>query len=160
MKIQRSSITLKNTLMLPFGFKLSPQFLCLEITYLFPVPTVFPFPECHISRIILCSFANLCLTLWDPIGWSLPDSSVHGLFQASILEWVAISFFRGSSRPRDQTNISFVGRWILYHQRHLGNPNRVIQVVAICTQLPSFSIMHLRFTHVVAWVNNSFFLYC
>ena len=36
----------------------------------------------------------------------LPGSSVHGILQARILEWVAISFFRGSSRPRDQTRVS------------------------------------------------------
>ena len=145
--------------MLPFGSKFFPQFLCLEITYLFSVPAVFPFPECHISRIILCSSTNLCLTLWDPMDCSLLGSSIHGIFQASVLEWVAIFFFRGASRPRDQTNISFIGRWILQHQRHLGNPNRVIHVVAICIQFPSSSIMHLRFAHVVAWVNNSFFFF-
>ena len=42
-----------------------------------------------------------CLTLCDPIDCSLPGSSVHGIFQAIVLEWVAISFSRGSSQPRD-----------------------------------------------------------
>ena len=37
---------------------------------------------------------------WDPIDWSPPGSSVHGIIQARILEWAAISFSRGSSRPR------------------------------------------------------------
>ena len=37
----------------------------------------------------------------DPMDFSLPGSSVHGIFQARVLEWVAISFSRGSSRPRD-----------------------------------------------------------
>ena len=46
---------------------------------------------------------------------SLPGSSVHGIILARILECVAISFFRGSSRPRDQTCISWIGRQILYH---------------------------------------------
>ena len=41
------------------------------------------------------------LTLWDPTDRSLPGSSVHGIFQARILEWVAISFSRRSSQPRD-----------------------------------------------------------
>ena len=40
--------------------------------------------------------AQSCLTLWDPTDCSLPDSSVHGIFQASILEWAAISSSRGS----------------------------------------------------------------
>ena len=52
-----------------------------------------------------------CPTLCDPMDCSLPRSSVHGIFQARVLEWVAISFSRGSSRPRDQTWVShIVGR--------------------------------------------------
>ena len=47
--------------------------------------------------------AQSCLTLYDPVDCSLPASSVHGILQARILEWVAISFSRGSSRPRDRT---------------------------------------------------------
>ena len=48
----------------------------------------------------------LCLTLCDPIDYSPPDSSVHGISQTRILEWDAISFSRRSSRPRDRTCIS------------------------------------------------------
>ena len=47
--------------------------------------------------------AQSSLTLCDPVDCSLPGSSVHGILQARILEWVAISFSRGSSRPRDWT---------------------------------------------------------
>ena len=43
--------------------------------------------------------AQLCLTLCDPVDCSPPGSSIHGILQARILEWVAISFSRGSSRP-------------------------------------------------------------
>ena len=50
--------------------------------------------------------AQLCPTLCDPMDCSLPGSSIHGIFQARILEWVAISFSRRSSRPRDSTRIS------------------------------------------------------
>ena len=56
---------------------------------------------------------QLCLTLCDPMD--LPGSSVHGIFQARILEWVAISFSRGSSRLRDRTHTSCISRQILYH---------------------------------------------
>ena len=42
-----------------------------------------------------------CPTLCDPMDCNLPGSSVHVIFQARVLEWVAISFSRGSSRPRD-----------------------------------------------------------
>ena len=50
--------------------------------------------------------AQLCPTLCDSVDCSLPGSSVHGIFQARILEWVAISFSRGSSRPKDRTQVS------------------------------------------------------
>ena len=55
--------------------------------------------------------AQLCPTLCHPMDCSLPGSSVHGIFQARIPEWAAISFSKGSSQPRDQTWVShIVGR--------------------------------------------------
>ena len=56
--------------------------------------------------------------LCDPMDCSLPGSSVHGISQARMLEWVAISSSKGSSWPRDQTHISYVsciGRQVLYY---------------------------------------------
>ena len=47
-----------------------------------------------------------CLTLCDPVDCSLPGSSVHGIFQAIVLEWIAISFSKGSTQPRDWTRVS------------------------------------------------------
>ena len=47
--------------------------------------------------------AQLCLSFWDPADCSPPGSTVHGILQARILEWVAIPFSRGSSQPRDRT---------------------------------------------------------
>ena len=63
--------------------------------------------------------AQLCPTLCDPVDCSPPGSSVHGILQARILKWVAISFFRGSSRLRDQTQVSHVAgrRFILWATR-------------------------------------------
>ena len=52
--------------------------------------------------------AQLCPTLCDPMDCSPPDSSVHGISQARILEWVAIPFSRGSSQPRDWTQVSCI----------------------------------------------------
>ena len=49
------------------------------------------------------SVAKSCLTLCNPMDWSLTGSSVHGIFQARVLDWIVISFSRGSSQPRDQT---------------------------------------------------------
>ena len=55
--------------------------------------------------------AQSCLTLCDAMDYSLPGSSVYGIFRARILEWVAISFSRKSSRPWDWTLVScIVGR--------------------------------------------------
>ena len=56
-------------------------------------------------------------TLWEPMDCSPTGSSVHGILQARILEWVAVPSYRGSSPPRDQTCVSYVsciGRQILY----------------------------------------------
>ena len=53
-----------------------------------------------------CLVAKLCPTLCNPMDYSLPGSPVHGIFQARMLEWVAISFSTGSSWPRDQTHVS------------------------------------------------------
>ena len=47
-------------------------------------------------------------TLWDTTDCSPPGSSVHGILQTTILEWVAIPFSRGSSQPRDQTQVSHI----------------------------------------------------
>ena len=55
--------------------------------------------------------AQSCPTLWDPMDYSLPGSSVHGIFPARVLEWVVISFSRGSSWPSNLTQVShIVGR--------------------------------------------------
>ena len=50
--------------------------------------------------------AQSCPTLCDPMDCSLPGSSVHGISQARVLEWIAISSSRGSSQPRDRTQVS------------------------------------------------------
>ena len=50
--------------------------------------------------------AQSCPTVCDPVDYSPPGSSIHGILQARILEWVAISFSRGSSRPRVRTLVS------------------------------------------------------
>ena len=55
-----------------------------------------PNSQCERQKV---EVAQLCLTLWDPMDYSLPASSVHGILQARILEWVATPFSRGSSCP-------------------------------------------------------------
>ena len=59
----------------------------------------------------MCVICSVLLTVCDPTGCNLPDSSVHEIFQARILEWVSISFPRGSTWPRDWTQVScFAGK--------------------------------------------------
>ena len=59
--------------------------------------------------------AQSCPILCDPM-----DYTVDGILQARILQWVAVPFSRGSSQPRDQTQVSLHCRWILYQLRYQG----------------------------------------
>ena len=76
-----------------------------------------PFPTLHhlegsrclslgLSSSVCVLVYQLCLTLCDPVDCSPPGSSVHGILQARILEWVAFPSSRGSSRPRNGTGVS------------------------------------------------------
>ena len=74
---------------------------------------------------------NLLSHVWlcSPMESSPPGSSVHGIFQPRMLEWVAISCSRGSSRPRDLTHvscISCIGSWTLYYYAIWGAPLEVL----------------------------------
>ena len=71
-----------------------------------------------------CSVTQSCLTLCDPMDYSPPGSFVHGISQAKILEWVAISYSRRSSQSRDQTRVSCIScirRWVLLSLSYLGS---------------------------------------
>ena len=60
--------------------------------------------------------AQMCPTFCEPMDCSLTGSSVHGIFQARVLEWIAISFSRGPSRPRNRTGVSRIaaGRFTIW----------------------------------------------
>ena len=91
---------------------------------------------------VLCPVTQSCPTLYGPMDCSPPGSSVREISQARVLEWVAISFCRGSSRPRDWTHstcVSCIGRQILYRNCHLGSPVFRIHVNTIM----KFSALHL-----------------
>ena len=76
----------------------------------------------YIFPIILSGLVSQsCPTLCDPMDGSLAGSSVHGIFQARILEWVAIFFPRGSCWPRDQTQVSCI-RGRFFTTEPLGKP--------------------------------------
>ena len=68
--------------------------------------------------VCVCMFVCVQLLIHGPMDFRPPGSSGHRIFQTRILEWVAISSSRRSSRPRDLTRVPCVfciGRWILYH---------------------------------------------
>ena len=66
------------------------------------------------KHVVLVYLLNCVQFFCDPLDYSLPCSSVHGSSQGRILEWVATSFSRASSQPRDWTCVSCTGRQILY----------------------------------------------
>jgi len=91
-------------------------------------------PSSGIAGACVCAKSlQSCLTVCYPMDCSPPGSSVHGILQARILEWVAMPCSRGSSQPRNQTQVSYdscTGRQILHHWRHvlvstLRNPHGV-----------------------------------
>ena len=88
----------------------------------------------------------------SPLG-----SSVHTIFQAGILEWVAISYSRESSQARDRTCFSCVtciGRWILYHLSHKGSPRILEWVVCAFSSRSSRPRNRIR----VSCIAGGFFL--
>ena len=67
-------------------------------------------PQTHVkvTAVSESEVTQLCPTLCDPMDCSLSGSSIHGIFQARVLEWVTVSFSRGSSRPRNRTRVSHI----------------------------------------------------
>ena len=74
----------------------------------------------HLNEVELCVFvAQSCPVLCDPMDWNPSGSSVHGISQVRIMEWVAIFSSRGSSQSSNQTHVSCMSPalagWLLYH---------------------------------------------
>ena len=83
-------------------------FVCIHI--FLAVPSMYP---CRVSTAVrevpVCAkLLQSCPTLCEPMDYSPPGSSVHGILQARILEWAAMPSSRGSSQPRDWTGVSYV----------------------------------------------------
>ena len=128
----------------------------------FPVSTAGgPWYHSHLGGGLV---AKLCPTLCDPVDCCLPGSSVHGIFQARILDWVAISFSGGTSWPRDQTQVTCLAgslqdcRQILYRLSHQGSPITHIYPPLILTwflkQSPAFGLVLLQQKHPPHWCQN------
>ena len=105
----------------------------------------------YMQSAMLCLVTQLCPTLCNPMDCSLPASSIHGVSQARILEWVAISLSGGSFQPRGWTHVSCTGRQILY-PRVLSRS--VIFTWAAALQAPtSVGILQAR---ILEWLAISF----
>ena len=102
-------------------------------------------PSSQLPRV--SEVAQLCLTLCDPMDYSLPGSSVYGMFQEIILELVAISFSRGSFRARDWTQVSCIaGRlfiiWAIWET--LNRPENPVKCSQCCIALsPAYNYTFL-----------------
>ena len=93
--------------------------------------------------LVLCAKSlQSCTILCNPMDYSLPDCSVHGIFQARVLEWVAISFSRGFFWPRDWTQVSCIGSPVLLPLALPGNPLHSSSSVKVLTALISFWTSH------------------
>ena len=90
------------------------------------VHPILPFCSVSISEI-----DQSCLTLCDPTDCSPSGSPIHGIFQARILEWVAISFSRASSWPRDRTLVSRTAGRHFYRLSHQGSPLWIYAVLSL-----------------------------
>ena len=87
--------------------------LCLVKAMVFPVVMC----GCEKGR-SESEVSQSCPTLCDPMDCSLPGSSIHGIFQTTVLEWVALSFVRGSSQPRGWTQVSCIASRRFYRLSH------------------------------------------
>ena len=98
----------------------------------------------------VCVCVQSCPILCDSRDCSLPGSSIHGILQTRILEWVAISYSRGSSQSWGRNHVSWIsciGRQILYHYCHLGSP--ILRVFSIVTSLHTYAQSFQLF--VIPW---------
>ena len=101
-----------------------------------------------------------CPTLCDPMDSRPPESSVHGILQARILEWVSIPFSRGSSQPRDQTWVSCIaGRFFMVWATRVAAKS-LQSCPSLCDPIdrspPGFSIPGILQARTLEWVAISF----
>ena len=91
-------------------------------------PLMIKYTQARCEKYMLVQLLQMCPNLGKPMDCDLPGSSVHGNFQATILEWLAISFSRGSSWPRDRTRIAggFFTAEPLSKPQMLDSPDQII----------------------------------
>ena len=110
-----------------------------------------------IIRIPCTKFLQSCPTLCNPMDSGPPDSPVHGILQARILEWVAMPSSKGSSLPGDGTHVSYVfcvGRWVLYHQHHLGSSIHLVSLHNAFTYIALATIGWVVLFNPIIWTGK------
>ena len=95
-----------------------------------------------------------CLTLCSPMDCSPPGSSVHGIFQARILDWIAVPFSRGSSQSRDQTRVSYIAGSLYCWATREAPPN-CVSVVDNSALRSSFIILCQTLLYHIKSTKNS-----
>ena len=124
----------------------------IQVQVLLCFPFFWPCRAACICIVRVCAQSlQLCPTLCNPIDYSPPGSSVHGILQARILEWVTMPSSRGSSQPRDRTLGSCIGRQILDPLSHQGSPCICIYT---CTQPHVY-----EHTHTCIWFYSCMIYY-
>ena len=94
-----------------------------------------------------------CFQLCDPIDGRPWGSSVHGIFQARILEWVAISFARRYSQSRNQTQVSCIARKFFYQLSYKESPRHIgKQIPNHCLTMTSFWLSDLEI-YISVWLS-------
>ena len=117
---------------------------------------ILPHPQPHVLVT-----SNLLSASMNLLALDIPSSSVHGIIQGRILEWVAISSSRGSSQSKDQTQVSciageFFTIWTTREALHISG---IIQYLAFYNWLTSLGMEFSSSIHVVACIKTSFLFY-
>ena len=116
--------------------------LCFVFPVLQDLFLVAKYSVCVCVCVCVCvKLFQSCPNLCNHMDWSLPGSSVHGILQARIMEWVSMPSSRGSFEPRDWTCISYIfciGRRVLYHYYYLGSPSSMLRTICWFRQEKSF----------------------
>ena len=94
---------------------------------------------------------SVCPLLWNPMNCSPPGSSVHGILQVRILEWVGIPFSKGSFPLRDQIQVSCTERWILYCLSHQGSGVTLIPGLGLDPSFPPPGLWISEMSIKVPW---------
>ena len=121
---------LKSSRMIPLTILFFSKLFRNSSSYVFPFKfkIILSISTKKLSEILI----GVPLNLYIDLGRINPEEGNGNPLQYSCLEWIAMLFPRGSSRPRDWTlvsGMSCIGRQVVYHQRHLGSPFWVIQMV-------------------------------